>query len=98
MNTKNFGIFSPVLGLRKDFPSILLEKAYNPDSENIIFQKGEVHRAKMRLKELTDATLTKVQTPDTYPIIHYHRFVDSNTGNETMIMDYGVSVRGLDFC
>ena len=86
MNTKNFGIFSPVLGMRKDFPSILLEKAYNPDSENIIFQKGEVHRAKMRLKELTDTTLTKIQTPDTYPIIHYHRFVDSNTESESLFV------------
>ena len=46
----HFGIYSPVLGLRKDFPSVLLDKAFTPDAENIQYWNGEIRTAKMRRK------------------------------------------------
>jgi len=47
---KHFGIYSPVLGLRKDFPSVLLDKAFTPDAENIRYWHGEIQTAKLRRK------------------------------------------------
>ena len=80
MAKRLFGIMSPVLGLKKDFPTILLQNAFTPDNENVLLKYGEIHRAKMRLKELTDTNLAKVQTPDGFPILHYHWFVKHATG------------------
>lgn len=51
---KSYGIFSPILGLRKDIPSILLKEAYAPDCKDIIWQNGEVHRIRKRLREFGD--------------------------------------------
>jgi len=50
---KSYGIFSPVMGLRKDMPSILLKEAYTPDCRDVIWQQGEVHRIRKRLLEFT---------------------------------------------
>lgn len=49
---QKFAILSPVLGLRKDFPSVLLEKSFTPDCENIQYWNGEIRTAKMRRKHL----------------------------------------------
>jgi hypothetical protein len=49
---RHFGAYTPVLGLRKDWPSVLLEKTFTPDCENIQFWNGEVRTAKMRRKHL----------------------------------------------
>jgi hypothetical protein len=43
-----FGIFSPQLGEKKDYPVILLEKTVQVDNRNIIRKYGEVHRRQMR--------------------------------------------------
>ena len=48
---KHFAAYSPTLGLRKDFPSILLDKAFTPDAQNIQYWNGEIRSAKMRRKE-----------------------------------------------
>jgi len=50
---KSYGIFSPVLGLRKDIPSIILKEAWTPDCQDVIPQKGEVHRIRKRLLEFS---------------------------------------------
>lgn len=50
---KSYGIFSPVLGLRKDMPSMLLKEAYTPDCQDVIWQSGEVHRIRKRLLEFS---------------------------------------------
>ena len=47
----HFAAYSPTLGLRKDFPSILLDKAFTPDAQNIQYWNGEIRSAKMRRKE-----------------------------------------------
>jgi len=39
---KHFAIYTPVMGLRKDWPSVLLEKTFTPDCENIQFWNGEI--------------------------------------------------------
>jgi len=72
MNAQTYSILSPVMGLRKDVPGILLQEAYNQDSENIIFVAGEVHRVKMPLEELSGT-----ETTDGKTIIHYHTLVTS---------------------
>lgn len=48
---KPYGIFSPTLGLKQDFPSILLKEAYTSDIQDVFFQKGEVWRIKKRIQE-----------------------------------------------
>ena len=51
-----FGIFSPVMGKREDFPSILLDKAFTPDHSNVQAWNGELRSAKMRTPELLRTT------------------------------------------
>lgn len=46
-----FAIFSPAYGLRQDYPTILIDKAFTPDNENIRIKDGAIESAKMRLQE-----------------------------------------------
>jgi len=41
---QRFGIFSPAMGLREDFPTLLLPEAYTVESENVQVRWGEIHR------------------------------------------------------
>jgi len=75
-----FGVFSPVLGEKKDFPVILLDKTVQTDNRNIYRKYGEVHRRLMRLADMLDSGEVKSQTPDGNPIIHYHTFIKRSTG------------------
>lgn len=77
-----FGIFSPILGENKDFPTILLDKTVQTDNSNIVRKYGEVRRRQMREPDMLDSGDAKSQTPDTFPILHYHRFVKRTTGAE----------------
>ena len=77
---KLFGVFAPILGSKKDFPVILLDKTIQVDNRNIYRQYGEVHRRLMRLADLLDSGEAKSQTPDTFPILHYHTFIKRSTG------------------
>lgn len=49
---RKFGIFSPILGQREDFPVILLRNAFTPDNSNVQIWDGEMRSALMRTKEL----------------------------------------------
>ncbi|GAI44800.1 unnamed protein product, partial [marine sediment metagenome] len=55
------------MGKREDVPSILLEKVFTVDNENSCLRYGEIHRVKMRLKELlttpTDTTVDVESSP-----------------------------------
>lgn len=73
-----FGLLSPTAGVREDFPSIFLDKSFAPESENTFIRYGEIHRMRMRLKELLDASNDKVQTPDANPVIKYYRHVTTS--------------------
>ena len=75
-----FGVFSPVLGEKKNFPTILLDKTVQVDNRNIVRKYGEVHRRQMRDPDMLDSGSDKSQTPDTFPILHYHTFVKRSTG------------------
>lgn len=80
---RTFGILSPTLGLRTDFPSILLEKAYTPEPmKDCVLRYGEIWRTRKRLPQFVDSNGDKVQTPDGFPIIHIHRLVKRATGTE----------------
>ena len=79
---QTFGLFSPVLGLNQAFPVILLQKTYMPDNEKSHIQYGEIHRAKLAEDTLLDGGSAKVRTPDTFPILHYHRFVRESDAKE----------------
>jgi hypothetical protein len=81
---EKFGIFTPVLGLKQDFPVILLPQAYFPDNQNIYIRNYEIHR----IDGSEDTLLSggnKVKTPDTNPIIHYHLFQKAN-GDEYLVV------------
>ena len=77
-----FGIFSPVLGEKQDFPTILLDKTVQTENSNIVRKYGEVRRRQMREPDMLDSSDDKSQIPDKNPIIHYHRFVKRTTGAE----------------
>lgn len=63
---KSFAIFSPILGLRKDVPSILMKEAYTPDCQDVIWQEGEVHRIRKRLLQF------EYQFPDKILSMEYY--------------------------
>ncbi len=86
MDKQLFAIMSPTMGKREDIPSILLEKVFTTDNENSYLRYGEIHRARMRLKELLDGSLDKVRTPDGFPVLEYHRFVKRSTGTEYLLL------------
>jgi len=49
---KRFGILSPALGKREDFPSLLLNKSFTPDLSEVQIWNGEIRKAKLRKAEL----------------------------------------------
>ena len=85
MDKELFGIFAPIMGLKKDFPVVLIQNVFTPDNENILLKDGKIIRRKMREKDLLDGNGDKFQTPDTFPIIHYHRIVKRATGIEYLL-------------
>lgn len=80
-----FGIFSPTMGLKKDFPVVLIQNVFTPDNENVLLKDGKIIRRLMREKDLLDGSGDKVQTLDGNPIIHYHRIVKRATGIEYLL-------------
>jgi len=70
---QRFGIFSPVMGIKQDFPAELLENTFTPDAENVRVVDGEIHLAKMRRQILIDGDYA-------VDIIHLHR-LDKVNGN-----------------
>lgn len=74
-----FGIFAPILGIKKDFPTILLDKTVQVDNKNVYRQYGEVKRRLMRKPDMLNSGGTKSQTPDANPILHYHTFIKRST-------------------
>lgn len=80
-----FGIFSPVLGEKKDYPVILLDKTIQADNRNIIVKYGEIHRRKMREPDLLDIDGIKSITPDSKPIIHYHTHIERATNVQYLL-------------
>jgi hypothetical protein len=80
-----FGIFSPQLGEKKDYPVILLDKVVQVDNRNIIRKYGEVRRRQMRDPDMLDKGGDKTQTPDGNPIIHYHTFTKRSTATQYVI-------------
>jgi len=77
-NVRRFGIFSPVLGLREDVPSITLNEAFTEDNENVLLRYGEIHRSRMRTKIMINATDDPCIVPDGNPILAYHWFEKSD--------------------
>lgn len=76
-----FGIFSPTMGLKKDFPVVLISKVFTPDNSNILLKDGKIIRRKMRERDLLKDN-AKVQIPDGNPIIYYHTFIKRSTGTQ----------------
>lgn len=69
MAEKKYGIFSPVLGLKQDYPTVLLKEGYVhsvEDTKDILFNNGRIVAAKKRLKFGTACM------PD--PILHETKF------------------------
>ncbi|MDO8302922.1 MAG: hypothetical protein Q7T18_06760, partial [Sedimentisphaerales bacterium] len=50
-------IFSPILGTKKDSPSILLSENYSPDNSDVRLQDGELWRTLFRGKLLLEKPL-----------------------------------------
>jgi hypothetical protein len=85
MSKQLFGIFSPQLGEKKDYPVILLDKTVQVDNRNILRQYGEVRRRQMRDPDMLDSEDVKSQTPDGNPIIHYHTFTKRSTATQYVL-------------
>jgi len=69
---KQFGILAPVMGIAENIPSVLLGEPWHKDNENVLVRHGGVERIRKPEKELVDASLDLVPTPDGNPIMHYH--------------------------
>ena len=82
---QTFGIFAPILGLKQDFPVILLGKTFTSDNQRSHIQYGEIHRAKLAIDTLLNSEEVKVQTLDGFPILHYHRFVRESDAKEYLL-------------
>ena len=80
-----FGIFSPILGEKKDYPTILLDNTVNVENSNIVTKYGEVWRRMMREPDLLGNDGFKTQTPDANPILHYHIFVKRATATQYLL-------------
>jgi len=83
---QTFGIFAPILGLKQDFPVILLQKTFMPDNQKAHIKYGEIHRSKLATDTLLNGESVKVQTPDTNPILHYHRFIRESDAKEYLLV------------
>jgi len=69
-----FAIMDDIQGIREDVPNIKINKAYSVDgSVNVMLKYGRAQRIQGRLRELLDGSNDRVRTPDTNPIIRYHR-------------------------
>jgi len=79
---KQFAIFDDIQGTRQDIPNIKLNKAYSPDSVNVMLKYGRAQRMQGRLRDLLDNSNVRVRTPDTNPIIRYHRHTADGTEYE----------------
>lgn len=53
-----FAIMDNILGHREDMAHIKLNKAFSPESENMMLYEGEAKRIRGRLKEFTEAAYT----------------------------------------
>ncbi len=82
---QKFGIFSPVLGLKKDYPTILLPNTVNTENSNILTKYGEVWTRLMREADCLDTDGNKSQTPDGYTILHYHTFTKRSTAVQYLL-------------
>ena len=80
-----FGVFSPVLGLQQNFPVILLSKRQLSENSFVRTYNGEIHRLKSSIVKLKNGA-TNVQTPDGFPILHYHTFVKRSTGKNYLLV------------
>ena len=81
---QRFAIYSPTLGDREDFPSILLENVYTPDGSNVQIWNGEIRKAKLRNKELVrkQYTISSINTTNNSITIagnHVTEFLNGDT-------------------
>ena len=59
-----FGIVSPLLGLKLDCPTVLIESAFTPDNNAVRVVDSKVVRARGRLAELLDADGNPIAAPE----------------------------------
>ena len=78
MPLQKYGIFSPTMGLKEDFPSILLHEANMPDNQNAHVRWGEVHACKMRNVALARVLISGASYN---PILKYHWFKKTDGNN-----------------
>jgi len=67
------------VGVRENMPNVTMDKAFSPESENIILRYDEARRIRGRSGEFLDDDGDKVQSPDENPFIHFAHF-ESNAG------------------
>ena len=80
MDKQTFGIFDPQYELVQNIPNVIINKVLLPDSQNVLRKDGKIVRRPMREANLVTEEDVKVRTPDTYPILHFHTFIQRLTG------------------
>ena len=81
---RKFGIYSPVFGANQNVPSILLDKAASPDTQNVRFYRNRIQMLPLRKEEFVN-TGVKVATPDGNPPMEIANVFDVD-GNEQVIV------------
>ncbi|HUW31678.1 MAG TPA: hypothetical protein VM223_08715 [Planctomycetota bacterium] len=72
---QQFGIFSPTMGLKQDFPVLLLPEAYTAESENVRIVEGEIRRTRMRSPVLRQGLGDNLPVDLPQPALHFHWFL-----------------------
>jgi len=91
-----FGVFAPILGEKRDFPTILLDKTIQVDNSNIVRKYGEVRRRKMRKPDMIGAQVNELDTDTNWGAVLGTLTVDtadkySGTGSLKFVTDAGSS-------
>ncbi len=75
--TRKFAITSDFFGVKEDIPSVKMSNIFQPGSNNTFLQYGMVRAMPGRQDSFLDGNDDKTQTPDTNPIIRYHRHISA---------------------
>lgn len=78
---QRFGILSDILGVGEHTKNVKLPVTLMPESSGVFLRYGAIKTMQGATNALEDSDNALVQTPDTYPVIHFHRHV-SGAGTE----------------
>lgn len=79
LTDQQFGILSDIMGTYEATPSVKLPTTLMPESSGVFLKYGAIKAMPGAANAIQDANFAKVQTPDGYPVIHFHRHISGET-------------------